>query len=104
MVIVSNRIINIFEFILGFEIQAISFYPFIFIAHGVKITKELINHEKIHLQQQKELLIIPFYIWYLIELKTKGYMNISFEKEAYKNDDNLEYLNQRKIYSFFKYK
>ena len=72
----------------------------------------LINHEKIHLRQQLELLIIPFYIWYLSEyyikyLKYKdshlAYRNISFEREAYENDQNLDYLKNRKLWSFISY-
>lgn len=72
----------------------------------------LINHEKIHLRQQLEFLILPFYIWYLSEyyikyLKYKNpdlaYRNISFEREAYDNDQNLDYLKKRKIWSFISY-
>lgn len=73
--------------------------------------KRIINHETIHFQQQLELLIIPFYIIYVMEyiIKSlllfsikKGYMAISFEREAYDNDDNLEYLKTRKRYSWIK--
>lgn len=73
--------------------------------------KRIINHETIHFQQQLELLIIPFYIIYVTEyiIKSlllfsikKGYMAISFEREAYDNDDNLEYLKTRKRYSWIK--
>jgi hypothetical protein len=103
MIIISQKAINFFELILGKGISALAFYPFIFIAPDTEITEELINHEQIHLRQQIELLIIPFYIWYLIELYTKGYMNISFEKEAYANEDNLKYLKTRKLFAFFKY-
>lgn len=103
MIIVSGRIIKIFELILGQGIAGLAFYPFIFIAPGVKITDKLLNHERIHLKQQKELLVLPFYIWYLIALKRKGYYNISFEKEAYSNENNLNYLKERKIFGFSKY-
>ena len=30
-------------------------------------------------------------------------LNISFEQEAYMNETNLEYLKERKMYSFLKY-
>ncbi len=72
----------------------------------------LIRHEKIHLEQQKEMLVIPFYICYTLEyfikiLKYKShykaYKNISFEKEAHLNDMTKNYLNQRKRYAFLKY-
>lgn len=61
-----------------------------------------LNHEKIHSKQQLELLIIPFYIIYLIEAIFKGYYCISFEKEAYANQDNLDYLKTRKWYSMWR--
>lgn len=88
-------------------------WPFIFIKYAaLKNERTFINHEKIHLIQQKELFIIPFYIWYLIEYfikyikfknHNKAYLNISFEKEAYLNDKNLNYLKERKTWAFLKH-
>lgn len=85
------------------KIAGLAFFPFIFVPKNAFVTKRLLNHERIHLRQQLEMLIIPFYIVYLYELYTKGYMNISFEKEAYANDHDLEYLKKRKLFSFIKY-
>mgnify|MGYP000002881445 FL=1 len=69
----------------------------------------IINHETIHIKQQEEMLIIPFYIWYVTEwfiklffYGKKAYYNISFEREAYDNDDNLSYLSGRKHYAWIK--
>lgn len=69
----------------------------------------IINHESIHIKQQEEMLILPFYVWYILEwfiklffYGKKAYYNISFEREAYDNDDNLSYLNSRKRYSWLK--
>lgn len=106
MVIVSDIALRFFGLFFGGGsdgIRGLAFWPFIFISSKTIVDKELINHERIHLRQQIEMLIIPFYIWYLIELYTKGYMNISFEKEAYGNDHNLNYLKKRRIFSFIKY-
>ncbi len=72
----------------------------------------LINHEKIHLRQQIELLIIPFYIIYGLEFLVRlfqyrswksAYLNISFEREAYINEKDLNYLKSRPFWSFIKY-
>jgi hypothetical protein len=63
----------------------------------------LINHERIHWQQQKEMLILPFYLWYVIEWMFKGYRHISFEREAYLNEHDLEYPGTRKRYAWVKY-
>ena len=106
MVIQSNIMLSIFGLFLGKSgknIIALAFYPFIFVSKDTILTPELINHERIHLRQQIEMLILPFYIWYLIEYYTKGYLNVSFELEAYDNQDNLEYLPSRPIFNFTKY-
>ena len=67
-----------------------------------------INHEAIHTKYMQEMLYIPFYIWYIIEYLIKlfignAYRNLSFEREAYNNQYNLNYLNNRKHYSWIKY-
>lgn len=103
MIIVSNRAIKFFEFILRMEIAAIAFFPFIFARSTTELTPRLINHERIHLRQQIEMLVIPFYFWYLFEYFTKSYFQISFEKEAYDNDSNLNFLRTRKMFNFVKY-
>lgn len=67
------------------------------------------NHEAIHTAQMKELLYVGFYLWYVIEWifnlfkywdRMDAYRNISFEKEAYKYQLDLTYLNSRKHYAF----
>ncbi len=88
-------------------------YPFIFLkSEKLKKSKTFINHEKIHFSQIKEMLVLPFYIVYFIELLLKtikygdfttGYRAISFEREAYANEHNLNYLQERTRYSFLKY-
>jgi hypothetical protein len=87
-------------------ILGMSIWPFILLNRrymGKTVPAELINHERIHLRQQIELLVLPFYLIYLIEYTFKGYLSISFEKEAYGNEFNPEYLNGRKFWAFLKY-
>lgn len=72
-----------------------------------------INHEKIHTAQMKEMLYLPFYLWYGLEYLIRyiisifndsdPYRSISLEQEAYNNDDNLCYLQSRKHYNWIKY-
>lgn len=92
--------------------NAIALFPFILIRKGTHITPQLLNHERIHLRQQVELLVIPFYLLYLAEFivrsiryrsSFKAYLNISFEREAYTNDNDLCYLAKRKFWSSFRY-
>ena len=85
------------------NIAAIAIFPFIFVHPNTVITDRLINHEKIHLRQQLEMLVLPFYVWYLIEYICFGYYKNRFELEAYANDSDLNYLKKRKWFSFFKY-
>jgi hypothetical protein len=93
------------------RVSGLAIFPFLFVKYK-KPSKVLINHERIHFRQQLELLILPFYIWYILEylihrLKGKSsyqaYMSISFEREAYANDNDLGYLKRRKIWRFWKY-
>ncbi len=91
----------------------LSLWPFIILREDhLKQDSVLINHERIHLRQQLELFVLPFYLLYLAEwlLRTliymdsyRAYQNLSFEQEAYHNEDNPEYLNRRKPFSFIKY-
>lgn len=91
----------------------ITLYPFIFLKRkDLKHDSELINHEKIHLRQQRELLIVFFYLLYFTEWIVKlciyrnpslAYKNLSFEREAYLNESNLYYLETRKFWSFINY-
>jgi hypothetical protein len=93
------------------NVTGLAIFPFIFTKHKVR-SKTLINHELIHHRQQLELFILPFYIFYLLDYliglikyknSYKAYMNICFEKEAYANDQNLNYLKNRPLWSFLKY-
>ncbi|RZL14289.1 MAG: hypothetical protein EOO96_30920 [Pedobacter sp.] len=87
-------------------------YPFIFIKRKeYKNDRILVNHERIHHQQQIELLVIPFYIIYLLNYIVnifrfkshhQAYLHIIFEKEAYTNEHNLRYLSTRKTFACFK--
>lgn len=92
---------------------AITLFPFIFLKSKIlKTNTVLINHEKIHLKQQLELFVILFYILYVTEFLVrlmcyrdwqKAYRNISFEREAYLNENDVDYLNRRKFCSFVYY-
>ena len=91
----------------------LTLFPFIFLKRkDLKHNAELINHEKIHLKQQQELLIIFFYVFYGLEWSIKlikykngflAYKNLSFEREAYMNENNLYYLEKRKFWAFLNY-
>ncbi|NAY92214.1 hypothetical protein GTQ34_09810 [Muricauda sp. JGD-17] len=91
----------------------LSLWPFIILKEdSLKTDGVLINHERIHLKQQRELLIVPFYLWYMLEwlLRTilyldsyRAYQNVSFEREAYAHEKDMTYLSRRKTFGFLDY-
>jgi uncharacterized protein YjcR len=93
--------------------HALAIWPFIILKYKkLKEDEIIMNHERIHLKQQLELLWLFYFIWYFIEflihlIRTRNFMKaynaISFEKEAYANEQNLNYLLDRKTWSFLKY-
>jgi hypothetical protein len=95
------------------NVNAMALFPFILLKNPTqKKDLVLINHEKIHLQQQLELLVLPFYFLYLLNYflnlvkyknHYKAYYNIAFEREAYKAERNLNYLAERKLYHWIKF-
>ena len=87
-------------------------WPFIILKSiDLKEDIEIINHEKIHLAQQKECLILPFYLIYFSEYlfhrfsgknHDHAYRSISYEIEAYHFEKDLGYLNKRKKWQNFR--
>lgn len=105
--VVRNNIIP-FE---GYKL--INICGIIFTKKNTNISDIDINHEKIHSYQIFEMLIIFFYLWYGVEyfiryffskdkFTNQAYKNISFEKEAYINQRNMNYLSERKHYNWIK--
>lgn len=88
-------------------------FPFMLLkSKTMKENRVLINHEKIHLKQQLELLIIPFFVIYVLEFYIRllqykswkmAYRNISFEREAYENEKDLNYIKRRPFWNFITY-
>ncbi len=101
------------KYLIGRHFVGIALWPFIVVKDPfLKGDEVFINHEKIHLRQQAELLVVPFYIVYLLEYILRliqyknsqdAYRNISFEREAYQKEEDLDYLKNRKPWSFVKY-
>lgn len=113
-IIYSDKILNRLSWFM--KIGGITIWPFIILREIYDASPpwrrkaaRIINHESIHIKQQEELLVLPFYIFYILEWLLKlpfygkqAYYNISFEREAYENDDNLSYLKTRKRYNWLK--
>ena len=88
-------------------------FPFVILKSKYYLeNKTTINHEKIHIRQQIELLVLPFFVLYFGNLLINilryrnfqmAYLNIVFEREAYANEKNLDYLKTRSFWMFLKY-
>ncbi len=89
-----------------------AFWPFIFLRNRECASERILNHERIHLHQQREMLVIPFYIWYFTEYIIRrfqcdswreAYFNISFEREAFDNENEMGYLGRRRFWGWREY-
>ena len=110
MIIKAPKILNrISKYTMGMLV-----FPFILVRYTppTPFANITINHEKIHFRQAWELLVIGFYLQYAIEFlinlvryknKHMAYRAISFEQEAYANQFNLKYLQERQPYAWFEY-
>lgn len=106
-------ILIVFKYLTPKGFRGITFYPFVFLADkNDKLNLCFVNHERIHIRQQLEMLIIPFFIWYGLEFLVRwmqfknrraAYLNISFEREAYQNEKDLDYLKRRPFWTFLKF-
>ena len=92
------------------RIIAITLLPFGTFTRDDEVSTKTINHEMIHAAQQREMLYLVFYLWYLVEwlirLPVNGrqaYVKISFEQEAYSNDRDASYLVHRKRFAWIKF-
>lgn len=72
----------------------------------------LLHHERIHLRQQLEMLLLPFFVWYVVEFLVRwlqgrngvaAYRSISFEREAYAFESHPGYLKERKFWAFLEF-
>lgn len=90
---------------------AINLFGVIFVRKGITLDQFCLNHERIHSRQMLEMLIIPFYVWYLVEWlirlvcyrnAKKAYFNLLFEREAYLHQKNLAYLKERRFWAWIR--
>jgi hypothetical protein len=86
--------------------RAINLFGVCFVREGQPMPPHSINHEKIHTAQMKELWYVGFYLIYFLEwlvrliiTSTVAYRNISFEREAYDNQYDYNYLKSRKRFA-----
>ena len=104
MLIIRNRFLPFPHF------NAINLLGILFVHRGVRLTPEMLNHERIHTAQMLEMAILGFYVWYLVEWfirlfrKGNAYRQLSFEREAYRYQNDLNYLKYRRHYAWLNLK
>ncbi len=90
--------------------KGIMLFPFIVLDRKIN-RKNVTNHETIHFYQARELLVIPFYVIYILNYlvnllrflnHTDAYLNVIFEKEAYRFQHNMTYISKRKPYAWLR--
>jgi len=88
IVIIAPRFLKAISLII--DVFAITLYPFIIAREEMSV--DVLRHESIHIAQQKELLVVFFYLLYgwdylkgYIKFRNKelAYRRIRFEQEAY---------------------
>ena len=91
--------------------KAMTVWPFIFVRNGSTFNSVDETHERIHGQQQKELLLIGLYIldaisalvrWIHYRNWKEAYRSIPFEVEAYFWQNYPHYLEHRHHYAWRK--
>jgi hypothetical protein len=90
-------------------VAGIVLFPLVFMHASHRENLITLNHERIHLKQQAEMLVLPFYLCYLAHYiynllcyknHHQAYLHICFECEAFENQSNPVYLKQRKPYAW----
>ncbi len=90
----------------------INLFGVLFTRSNRPINDVTLNHESIHSKQMREMLYVPFYLWYAAEWLVKlicykdshkAYRAVSFEREAYDKQADFNYLNSRKHYRWISY-
>ena len=93
------------------DVAAITLFPFIISRD--EMSPDVLQHETIHILQQKELFVVFFYLLYVWDWlkglikyrdRQKAYFQIRFEQEAYDQMYKEDYLTQRKKFSWLNYK
>jgi hypothetical protein len=92
------------------NVWAVSIGPFVW-CKG-ELSEETKRHETIHFQQQLEMLFVfqwaAYFAFYALRRYEYGswkasYYEIPFEREAYKKQDEVDYLQNRKRYAWLEY-
>lgn len=112
MILLRNRFTGM---LLPRKFRAMCIWPFVIVKPtqtGLKEMPQIMRHESIHARQQIEMAWLLFFIWYVLEFAVrliilqnymKAYQSLAHEREAHLNDDDPEYLKNRKLFAWIRY-
>ncbi|MGH7141493.1 MAG: hypothetical protein ACREGH_02580 [Minisyncoccia bacterium] len=93
--------------------RAMAFWPLIIFRNREQMQPWIFNHEKIHLRQQADLFLVGHWLLFIAEFtwivffKRRPWADFpvwnSGEQEAYRNQQDFEYLKNRKRFAQFWY-
>lgn len=99
--------------------RAVNLFGVLFARCNAVISETTLRHERIHTMQMREMLYVPFYLWYGVEYvirlvgwsfgkkpcgpNGRPYDRMGFEREAYGNEHDADYPKTRKRFSWLKY-
>lgn len=107
MKIIYNKVLPVKGF------RAITLFGVVFARKDQPVPDQrVLRHESIHTRQMLELAVVGFYAWYVVEWLVKwavyknrhtAYRNICFEREAFDNDKDADFLKHRPFWNFTNY-
>ncbi|KAJ1469528.1 hypothetical protein T484DRAFT_1982124 [Baffinella frigidus] len=91
-----------------YPVRGITLWPFIFLSEGCH-DDQIINHERIHIHQANEMLVIGMYIVWVFDFlrgivvfgdARTSYLHNRLEREAMMHEDDLSYLSKRRAFEW----
>ena len=109
---VGNRVPRLFSCF--YPVAGVTLWPFIFVAADVPADRmrTMINHERIHICQANEMLVVFFYLLWVWEFLVgvcrygnaeEAYVHISLEAEAHANEHDMQYCCERRFWGWTRY-
>ena len=108
---IKEKMFQFFSFVTNTDSEMYTIFNVIIIRPGRRIIPSKLNHEKIHVAQYKETLYIGgciiLFFDYIVKIiyyrdREKAYRNLLFEKEAFRHQNELNYLDRRKCFAWLR--
>lgn len=108
---IGTRVIQTCLLPRNWSFAAITIFGLVFTPDKRRVDRTVRNHELIHCQQQLEWLYLPFFIlyfaewiWYMLRYRDndRAYRSISFEREAYRYENDKDYIARRRHYANYR--